>query len=96
MHVSVEEIKKHLNIDFSDDDEYLASLIETSEASVEMYTSSLLSDYVVEGTLNPMLKHVIKIFAGTLYANRESVSTIEAKPVPYTLEYLIKPFRKYT
>jgi len=97
MYITVEDLKKHLNIDFSDDDEYLISLIEVAQASIEMYVSTSLSDYEISsGKLNPMLVHAIKILAGTFYANREAVAFAEPRPIPYTLDYLVKPFRKYT
>lgn len=97
MYVSVEDLKKHLNIDFSDDDAYLTSLIEVAQSSIEMSVCTPLTDYeVIPGTLNPMLVHAIKILAGTFYANREAIAFAEPRPIPYTLDYLVKPFRKYT
>lgn len=96
IYVTLEEIKQHLNIDFSDEDVYLSDLIEVAQTSVEMAISTPLTDYVVGGKLNPMLRHAIKILAGNFYANRESVAYAEPRPIPYTLDYLVKPFRKYT
>ena len=104
-YVSVEEIRKHLNIDFSDDDDYLESLIEVGELSVEAYIGQELDKLLVadkgaaEGSglmvLNPMLRHAVKIMVGNLYGNRESVSYGVPVEVPFTYQYLIKPFKIY-
>ena len=94
-YVTIEELKKHLNIDFSDDDAYLADILKTSIMSVEMAIKTPLEEYVKDGEFNPMLKHAIKILAGNFYANREPVSFATPSVVPYTLTYLIKPFKKY-
>lgn len=94
-YVDLKLFKKHLNVDFNEDDEYLESLIQTAQCSIEQYIQRPLSDCKVDGYINPMLKHAIMIFGATLYDNRESVSYGQPKAVPYTLEYLIKPFIKY-
>lgn len=98
-YVSVEEVKKHLNIDFSDDDKYLIDLIEVGELSVEAYVGRELSNYLItdngEMVLNPMLRHAVKIMVGNLYGNRESVSYGNPVEVPFTYRYLIQPFKVY-
>lgn len=96
--VSTEELKAHLNItaEYVGEDEYLLGLLETAQVSAEMSIHRPLSDCVKEGRLNPMLKHAIKILAGTFYANREAVAYMQPHPVPYTIDYLFQPFRKYT
>ena len=95
-YISLEEIKKHLNIDFSDDDAYLADLVSVAQMSVEKAINAELTSYEDEnGELNPMLKHAIKILAGNFYANREPVSFATPNVIPYTLAYLIRPFKKY-
>nr|WP_302830098.1 head-tail connector protein [uncultured Bacteroides sp.] len=95
-YITLEEIKKHLNIDFSDDDTYLSYIVVVAQMSVEKAINSELSSHEMEdGALNPMLKHAIKILAGNFYANREPVSFATPKEIPYTLAYLIRPFKKY-
>lgn len=95
-YITLEEIKKHLNIDFSDDDLYLTDIVTVAQLSVEKAINSDLSNYEVgDGSLNPMLKHAIKILAGNFYVNREPVSFATPNVIPYTLAYLIRPFKKY-
>lgn len=96
IYVTVEDIKKHLNIDYEGEDMYLSDLIETAQASVEAYICQSLDVFVKEGRLNPMLKHAIKVVTANLYANRESVAYAQPKPVPYTLDFLLEPFKQYT
>lgn len=97
LYVSVEDLKKHLNVDFDDDDNYLESLSLTAQVSIEAKIQRPLTDEkcMLEDKLNPMLIHAIKIIAGTLYANRESVSFGQPKSVPYTIDWLLSPFIKY-
>lgn len=95
-YVTLEEIKKHLNIDFGDDDAYLSDIVIVAQMSVEKAISTDLASYEAEdGSLNPMLKHAVKILAGNFYANREPVSFATPSVIPYTLAYLIRPFKKY-
>ncbi|WP_106831161.1 head-tail connector protein [Parabacteroides pacaensis] len=96
LYVTVEDLKQHLNIDYEGEEGYLVSLIETAEVSVETYIRSPLTEYEKDGKLNPMLVHAIKIFAGNLYANREAVAFVEPRAIPYTLDYLLQPFKKYS
>jgi hypothetical protein len=74
----------------------LTSMIEASEIAVENYLQQPIDTFVFENKLNAALKHAIKIMVGNFYANRESVAYTNPKPVPYTLEFLLKPYRKYT
>lgn len=94
MYVTVEELRAQSNIPDFGEDEYLSSLIETAEASVEEYIQQPLTNKTDEsGKLNPMLKHAIKILAATFYDNREAVSFGQPNPVPYTLDFLLLPHR---
>jgi len=96
MYVTLDEMKKHLNVDFTDDDDYITSLISVGEASVEKAIQHPITDCVTNNALNPMLIHAVKLIAGNLYANREPVAYAVPQAIPYTLQYLIQPFIKYT
>lgn len=98
MYVTLDEAKKHLNIDanFTDDDAYITSLIEVSEDSVQQHLDIVLEDLTgVGGTLPPAVKHSILLMVGNLYANREPVSYSTVVKIPYTMEYLIGLYKKY-
>lgn len=98
MYVTLDEAKKHLNIDanFTDDDAYITSLIEVSEDSVQQHLDIVLEDLTdTGGDLPPAVKHSILLMVGNLYANREPVSYSSTVKVPYTMEYLIGLYKKY-
>lgn len=98
MYVTVGEIKEHLNISasYTEEDAMLTSMIEASEIAVENYLQQPITEFICNNKLNAALKHAIKIMVGNFYANRESVAYTNPQPVPYTLEFLLKPYRKYS
>lgn len=98
MIVSLDEIKKHLNIDpwFNDDDEYLEQLEQVSKEMVEMHLGyscdELEYDY---GVIPAPVKHAILLMIGNLYNNRESVSTLTIKELPLSYQYLLQKYKNY-
>lgn len=98
LYVSIPELKSQLNIveDYTGEDMYLTGLLETSQMSVEFHIQQPLRTFVEEKCLNPMLKHAILILASHFYANREPVAYVQPRIIPYTFEYLLQPFKKYT
>lgn len=98
MYVTLNEVKKHLNIDdnFTDDDNYLISLIQVCEDSVQKNTDIVLSDQVEGGILPPSLKHSILLLVGNLYNNREATSYSIPKEVPFAYKYLVNLNRNFT
>lgn len=98
-YTKVEDLQKHLEIDYLDagDERQLKLLLDASESRIEKEINQSFSKFVdEEGVLDSALVAAILIFAGTLYANREAVAYTNAQPVPYTLNFLLQPFRKYT
>lgn len=96
MYVNLAQLKKQCNVDVSDDDEYMTSLIDVAEAAVENDIQQPLSGLAVEDKLPAPLMHAILLVAANLYNNREPVAFANPQSVPYTLQYLIKPYIKYT
>lgn len=100
MYVSVELLKKHLNIDadFEDDDDYLSVLSEVAEKTVQRHICCVLKDMEDEGGQIPApLCQAIMLYAGVLYNSRESVA-FGGSPVdiPHTYEYLINLYKNYS
>lgn len=98
-YTKVEQLQKHLEIDYLEtgDNEFLGLLLDASESRIEKEINQPFSTFVDEDKkLDSALVAAILIFAGTLYANREAVAYSNAVPVPYTLNFLLQPFRKYT
>lgn len=97
MYITVNEAKKHLNIDasFTDDDNYISGLILVAEDAVSKHLDIALEDLVVDGTLPSAIIHSILLMVGNLYANREAVAYTTVAKVPYTLEYLLGLYKHY-
>jgi len=98
-YTKVEDLQKHLEIDYLEDgdERQLKLLLDASESRIEKEINQPFTEFVdEEGVLDSALVAAILIFAGTLYANREAVAYTNAQPVPYTLNFLLQPFRKYT
>ncbi len=95
-YVTVEDIKKHLYIDFEADDYIIADYIDAAQTIIEKYLNVKLCDLVVDERLPYPLIQAIKIMVGNLYNNREGVS-FNAVPykVPFSFEYLLQPYKNY-
>lgn len=93
MIVQLNEIKEHLYIYDTNEDTYLVSLIAVAEEAVLQHLNR--SSYNEFTAIPEALKHCVKLIVGTLYNNRESVSTDRTYKVPHTLEYLLQFYIKY-
>lgn len=51
-YITLEDIKKHLNIDFSDDDAYLKDIVIVAQMSVEKAINTPLSEYEENGIVD--------------------------------------------
>lgn len=94
----LDEIKKHLNIDsaFTDDDEYLESLATASEDVVSKYIDYPLSQLEdADGNIPNALKFAMMLWIGTIYAVRESTTSVNTNPMPHSLEMLCDLYRDY-
>ena len=99
MLLTIEETKKHLNIDeaFTEDDAYLTSLCEVAEALVQKHIDRKFEDIIaLEGELPRPLLHAVLLFIGNFYANRESVAYSNATSVPMSVKYILDMYRDYT
>ena len=97
MYVTLEQAKKHLNIDdsFKDDDKYILDLIKVSEDAVQKNTDIALSEQLEGGILPPSLTHSILLLVGNLYNNREATSYSVPSEVPFAYKYLINLNRNF-
>jgi len=94
--IEIQDLKKHLNIDYSDDDAYISDLIDVAQEAIATYLNRPLDEFIdSEGNLRPVLKHAVRLLVGNWYANREPVAYASATNVPYTLDYLLLPFKRF-
>lgn len=54
-----------------------------------------LSELEVGGILPASIIHAVLLLIGNLYNNREPVSYGTVVKVPYTLDYLLAPYKNY-
>ena len=95
MIVTLEDIKRHLNVDFDEDDALITSMIEAAEASIEQSIGVPLADIATDGFPDD-LKHAIRILTATFYEYREGFTNGKIQQVPFTLSHLISPYRRLT
>ena len=95
MYISIEDIKRHLNIDYEEDDQYLVDLIESAEAAIEKFIQQPLKDLEDEDGMIPAdLRHAIRLMVGGFYANREPAAFAASSEIPFGLHFLLIQHRK--
>lgn len=96
--MTLNEVKKHLNIDesFTEDDNYITDLIKVAEDAVAKNENIALNDMIEDGELPPSVKHSILLLIGNLYNNREATSYSVPSEVPYAYKYLVNLNRNFT
>lgn len=96
--ISIELLKQHVRADdFAADDAYLQHLLDAAEEYVVNATNRELSALLSLGggdSLPASLQQAVLLIAGHWYNQREGVSASQMAEVPYTVQALIKPFRK--
>ena len=97
-YLTLDRVKQHLNIDsyYTDDDTYLASLIDVVEMVVEKHIDYSLVNLQGEGVeFTPPLLHAMLLLIGNFYNTRESVSFTSAYEIPLGYSYLLDLFKDY-
>lgn len=96
MILTVEDLKKHLNIDHDEDDAYIEELIAVAEDAVETYLNRPIIEFVDDrGQLKPAIRHASRLLIGTWYANRESVVYATPSELPDGVVALLLPLRRF-
>ena len=95
MYITVEDLKKHLNVDHSEDDGYIGELSEVAEDAVAEYLNRPISDFVTDGKLKASVRHAIRLLVGTWYASRESVAFASPSVLPDGVYALLMPLRRF-
>lgn len=95
--VSLALFKKHVRADdFADDDEYLEHLLEAAETAVITATNRGREELeqMGGGRMPTPIRHAVLLIGAHWYNQRESVSSVQMRAVPDSLQALIKPYRK--
>lgn len=99
MYITLDEAKKHLNIDksFTDDDQYITSLIKVAEDAVSKNMDVALSEMTEsDGKLSPSVIQSILLLIGNLYNSREAATYSTVSEVPYAFKYLVNLNRHFS
>ena len=98
MYIQLDLAKKHLNIeeDFTEDDEYILSLIEVAESAVRVHVNEDFASIAEKngGCLPPPILQAVLLMIGNMYQNREPIGT-KNQALPYNYQYLIDLYRNY-
>lgn len=97
--MTLEEIKKHLNIDesFHGDDDYIMMLYDVAEQTVAKHICCVLDDVRDEqGSLPAPLNHAILLYIGDLYNSREgNAYGVSVTQIPFSYDYLLSLYKNY-
>ena len=98
MYIQLDLAKKHLNIeeDFTEDDEYILSLIEVAESAVRVHINEDFASIAEKngGCLPPLILQAALLMIGNMYQNREPIGT-KNQALPFNYQYLIDLYRNY-
>lgn len=98
MYIQLDLAKKHLNIeeDFTEDDEYILSLIEVAESAVRVHVNEDFASIAEKngGCLPPPILQAALLMIGNMYQNREPIGT-KNQALPFNYQYLIDLYRNY-
>lgn len=100
-YATLDMAKRHLNIEdaFTDDDQYIDSLIEVAEEKVAAELCMKVEDMATinqGGSLPAPLLQAILLTIGAYYTNREDITTVQTKPLEYGVKYLTQLYRNFT
>lgn len=97
--LSLNQIKKHLNIDenYNGDDEYLQQLNRVADEVVEKHINRSLYDIKAEnkGELPSALEQAILLLIANFYANREPITYTSATELPISYNYILDLYKCY-
>nr|DAJ47720.1 MAG TPA: Head Tail Connector Protein [Caudoviricetes sp.] len=99
--VTLEDLKGQMRIDFEEEDNLITVYGEAAEAAVVNATRRSVEELMSENEKRtgisefpPALYVAILMMAAQLYRSREPVSGLSQVLVPYTYDYLVKPWIK--
>lgn len=98
MYIQLDLAKKHLNIeeDFTEDDEYILSLVEVAESAVRVHINEDFASIAEKngGCLPPPILQAALLMIGNMYQNREPIGT-KNQALPFNYQYLIDLYKNY-
>lgn len=100
MYLTLQKVKKHLNIneEFIEDDKYLLDITDAAERIVERHLDNKLEVLAGQngGELPSPILSAMLLMIGNLYENREAVSYSTAVEVPISYDYILSLYKNYS
>lgn len=98
MYITLDQAKKHLNIepDFTEDDSYIEGLISVAEEAVRVHVNEDYDTLAEDngGDLPTPLVQAMYLMIGNMYQNREPLGKKD-QALPFNYQYLIDLYRNY-
>lgn len=95
--LTLDKIKMHSRIDYNDEDELLTLYGESAEDMIENVTGKKYAEILEEyGEFPKPLYYASLMLVECSYTQRSPVTMTNMAIVPYTFEFLVKPFMKLT
>lgn len=97
IYLSLEEIKKQLNIDpeYTGDDEFLELIGESAEDLVSQLVNCPLQEIVAQyGGMPASIRHALRMLCDWMYSQQRGSSS-EAIDIPNAIFHILKLFRDY-
>ena len=90
---TIRKIKKNSRIDADYEDELIEQIGETAEAMVQAVMERSFADLVeVYGEVPAPVRRAVLCLADHLYVQRSAVSGTSMYSVPYTIDFMLKPY----
>ena len=89
--MELEIIKKHLGVDYDEDDLYIQQLFNVAEESVKVHLNGAIDD-MIEYPLP--IQQAMLLLTGTMYNNRETIGS-KLYSLPHSYDYLLSLYQKY-
>lgn len=89
-YISLDDAKKHLNVEHNEDDAFISELIDVAEDHLSgLLHRQLVSVEESSGELPAALRHALRIIVARFYADREGYRSGRVTELPFALGSLI-------
>ena len=97
-YLTIDYIKQHSRIDFGDDDELLKFYAESAETATLNYIGRSLEELkdMNGGTVPVPVIQATLMLVDHSYQQRSPASSVQLSTVPYTFDFLNRPYKKIT
>lgn len=96
-YLKLSDVKRHLNVEHDEDDDYITELMELAEAHLAETLARPLYDVECScGGLPATLRHALRLLVARYYVDREGYRSGKVTDLTFAISSLIAPYRKET